>query len=196
MPPRGPAETGLGFRVSGIEKGIRPAAKLRPRATARADTRGGADLPAPLSEGTVAHKRSICIDLDGVLASYDGWKGVEEIGDPIEGAVVFTQKLAEEWRVVIFTTRSSISANPIPDNFGIPMDPAIRLAAWRYYLYQNLKKYLDLHGFAYDEIFQGEGKPLSFALFDDRVISCRPQDGDPENVFEQALKGLDELGGM
>lgn len=144
----------------------------------------------------MANKRSICIDLDGVLASYDGWKGVEEIGDPIKGAVAFTQRLAEEWRVVIFTSRASTSANPIPDNFGIPMDPAIRLAAWRWYLHQNIKKYLDLHGFAYDEIFQGEGKPLAFAIIDDRAITCRPQDADHDETFTATLACIDELKAM
>ena len=144
----------------------------------------------------MAKKLNVCVDLDGVLASYDGWKGVEHIGVPIAGAVNFTKVLAEDWRVVIFTTRSSLSANPIPDNFGVAMDPAIRRAAWRYYLYQNLKKWLDVYGFTYDEIFQGEGKPLAFATIDDRAITCRPQDGDPENVFVQALRCLTELKGM
>lgn len=141
----------------------------------------------------MAHKRSVCVDLDGVLAFYGGWKGVEHIGVPIKGAINFTKVLAEEWRVVIFTTRASVSANPIPDNFGVAMDSAIRLAAWQYYLYQNVEKWLDTHCITYDEIFQGESKPLAFATFDDRGITCRPQDGDPEDVFAQALQSLDEL---
>jgi len=52
-------------------------------------------------------KKSVCVDLDGVLAQYDGWKGVEHIGDPIPGAVQFTKKLQEVARVVIFTTRTN-----------------------------------------------------------------------------------------
>ena len=29
----------------------------------------------------------IAIDLDGTLAEYDGWKGIDNIGKPIKGAV-------------------------------------------------------------------------------------------------------------
>lgn len=146
----------------------------------------------------MGNKRSVCVDLDGVLASYDGWKGVDHFGPPIKGAVEFTKNLSQEWRVVIFTTRASVSANPIPDNFGVPMDPAIRLAAWRWYLHQNLKKYLDTYEFAYDEIFQGEGKPLSFAMIDDRCIMCRPQDygDDSKTAFDLVAQGLGKLGAM
>ena len=38
-------------------------------------------------------KNTVCVDLDGTLAKYDGWKGLEHIGEPIDGSVEFTQQV-------------------------------------------------------------------------------------------------------
>lgn len=35
----------------------------------------------------VEHKGWIGVDLDGTLAHYEGWKGVEHIGEPIPAMV-------------------------------------------------------------------------------------------------------------
>jgi histidinol phosphatase-like enzyme len=54
---------------------------------------------------------TIAIDFDGVLASYDGWKGQEHYGAPLPGALGFVKSLAEAgYQVVIFTTRAGTSA--------------------------------------------------------------------------------------
>ncbi len=39
------------------------------------------------------HTKSVAIDLDGVLATYDGWKGADHIGKPIDGARAFLKEL-------------------------------------------------------------------------------------------------------
>ncbi len=50
----------------------------------------------------------IGVDLDGTLAHYDGWRGVEHIGEPI-GAMLFRVKkwVADGRDVRIFTARVS-----------------------------------------------------------------------------------------
>jgi len=109
-------------------------------------------------------KKSVAVDLDGVLAQYDGWKGVEHIGDPIPGAVQFTKQLQEIARVVIFTTRTNADPKISERNESVEM------------LTQRVKLWLDAHGFAYDEIYVGQGKPLAAAYVDDRAVVCRPRE--------------------
>ena len=119
-------------------------------------------------------KRSVCVDLDGVLASYrDGWKGVEQIGDPIPGAVEFTRQLSEFARVVIFTTRVKRDMDDRPPQY---QEPGALLAL--------VQGWLDRHGFTYDEIYEGQGKPIASAYIDDRAVVCRP-----ESPFVGMLEG-------
>jgi translation initiation factor 2 alpha subunit (eIF-2alpha) len=50
----------------------------------------------------------IGVDLDGTLAHYDGWKGVNHIGEPVTEMVERVRKWLEEGRDVrIFTARVS-----------------------------------------------------------------------------------------
>lgn len=51
--------------------------------------------------------RTVCVDLDGVLNLYDGWKGPEHLADPRPGALEFLATLAsnDETVVTILTTR-------------------------------------------------------------------------------------------
>jgi len=106
-------------------------------------------------------KKSVGVDVDGVLAKYDGWKGVDHFGDPIDGAVEFTKRLGEYFDVVIFTTRCNEEMNK-PEKANLLRN---RVVAW-----------LNRHGFHYDEVYIGQGKPIVAALIDDRAVSCRPQD--------------------
>lgn len=51
-------------------------------------------------------RETVCVDFDGVLAQYDGWKGEETLGKPNPGAVGFVKDLIEEgYEVAIHTTR-------------------------------------------------------------------------------------------
>lgn len=40
-------------------------------------------------------KPRVCLDLDGVLARYSGWEGLDQIGPPIPSALDFAWSLAE-----------------------------------------------------------------------------------------------------
>src|SRR3989338_7415878 len=51
-------------------------------------------------------KQPICIDFDGVISKYDGWKGEDDLGKPLKGAKEFLEKLnSVGLRWVVFTTR-------------------------------------------------------------------------------------------
>jgi len=105
-------------------------------------------------------KKTVCVDLDGVLAHYDGWKGVDHIGDPRPGAVDFTKALSLIADVVIFTTRCNEEMNK-PEKAHLLVN---RVRAW-----------LDKHGFQYADVYAGQGKPIAAAYIDDRAIAV------PEN---------------
>lgn len=105
-------------------------------------------------------KKTVCVDLDGVLAKYEHWTGSEKFGEPLPGAATFTRQLAETAHVVIFTTRCNREMNREQSAEGLRR----RVALW-----------LDDHGFAYHEIYIGQGKPHAAAYVDDRAVSCRPQ---------------------
>lgn len=48
----------------------------------------------------------ICIDFDGVLATYTGWKGEDHYGEPLRGAKEFLEKIKEaKLTFVVLTTR-------------------------------------------------------------------------------------------
>lgn len=125
----------------------------------------------------MTEKKNVTVDVDGVLAAYTTWKGELHIGDPIEGAVEFTKRLAEKYRVVIHTTRMNYTLN------RELTPPAAR---------RQLQEWLDKHGFVWDHIFTGPGKPIAIAYIDDRGVSCRPQDRqDPWDEYESVLNYLE-----
>lgn len=52
-------------------------------------------------------------DLDGTLAKYDGWKGIDHIGEPVEMMVARIKKMHDEGKVVkILTARVAPRLNP------------------------------------------------------------------------------------
>lgn len=147
-------------------------------------------------------KKTVLVDVDGVLAQYDGWKGLEHFGDPIHGAVEFTKKLSEKYEVCIFTTRahapsnkSEVEKNLTKLGFGGPGATAIESGEAHLsdedaqkVLNSLLVQWLDKHGFHYDRI---EGKPICVAIVDDRAIECLPQQHEnPEEAFADALNIL------
>ena len=51
-------------------------------------------------------KPIICVDLDGVLNEFDGWKGADFFHPPRSGAREFLEELNRKgYRVVVFTVR-------------------------------------------------------------------------------------------
>lgn len=139
---------------------------------AKAETKSSAKRK---KKGDFSGKRksaaTVCVDLDGVLAQYDGWRGVEVIGDPIDGAVEFLRDLRKHSRVMIHTVR-----------IGKGDGKSLKVVeAW-----------LREHGFEYDEIWTGFGKPPANAYVDDRGVVCRPQDDGPK-AFERAAEAVERL---
>jgi len=122
-------------------------------------------------------KNTVCVDLDGVLANYGRWQGLEKIGEPLPGAVAFSQQLAEVAHVVIFTTRCNEAMNQ-----GEPAES----------LRERIQMWLDEHGFAYHQIYTGQGKPHAAAYVDDRAVPCCPQTHG-EGEFQVAVDRVKEL---
>lgn len=123
-------------------------------------------------------KPTIAVDLDGVLAEYEGWAGVDSFGDALPGAREFLDSLRELGRVVIHTTRTSPDSNQ-----GFRRDS---LAA-------RVRRWLEANDLAFDEIWTGRGKPIASAYVDDRAVSCRPQEGAAKGAYAGALKAVRAL---
>ena len=51
-------------------------------------------------------KPNICVDFDGVLNNYKGYKGSDELYEPSTGAKEFLQKLSEKYTVIILSART------------------------------------------------------------------------------------------
>lgn len=130
---------------------------------------------------TKTRKPRICVDLDGVLARYDGWRGLDHIGDPLPGALKFAKKLAKHADIVIFTSRCSHDAGGDPDMIDIsPGQMRIRVIDW-----------LEKHKFPFADVYIGQGKPRAVAFVDDRGVACSPQ-RDPE-AYETAFGAAIDL---
>lgn len=122
-------------------------------------------------------KRDVAVDLDGVLAQYDGWKGVDHFGAPIPGAREFLAALRERWNVVVFTARCN---------------PEIHRGESADSLRRRVEAWLRANDLPFDHVWTEPGKPLAFAFVDDRAVSVRPQDRGPV-AFDEALARLDAL---
>jgi hypothetical protein len=126
-------------------------------------------------------KPRVCLDLDGVLAKYDKWRGVETIGAPIPGALEFAHELAKVAEIVIYTSRCSGDISRNDDGYSLsPAQTRIHIIDW-----------LEKHGFPYHDVFIGQGKPRVAAFIDDRGVACRPQ--EDKQAFENALDTVKEL---
>ncbi|MCW8132430.1 MAG: hypothetical protein KIS92_18930 [Planctomycetota bacterium] len=121
---------------------------------------------------TVVSRRRprVCVDLDGVLAAYDGWKGIDFTGAPLPGAVEFTRALSEFAEVVVFTTRCAVE--PHRDELREPTRPASDLAPR---LVHQVRYWLEKYKFTFDDVYVGQGKPIAHAYIDDRAVRCVPQ---------------------
>ena len=129
------------------------------------------------SGGLNSHARkTVAVDLDGVLAQYDGWKGVDHIGQPIAGARDFLQALHEHFDILIYTTRCCEEINP-PEKAHL--------------LVNRVRKWLDDNEMPYDDIWDGQGKPIYIACVDDRAVACTPQ--NTQFAYATALRRVRAL---
>ncbi|MEF3692020.1 MAG: hypothetical protein V3574_03130 [Candidatus Moraniibacteriota bacterium] len=66
-------------------------------------------------------EKIVSIDFDGVLSQYDGWKGEDVTGKPIEGANDFILSLIKSgYQPVVFTTRNPELISNWLNEFGFP----------------------------------------------------------------------------
>lgn len=107
----------------------------------------------------MSKKKTVAIDLDGVLAEYDGFKGVNIIGDPIPGARKFMEKLSMRFEVIVHTCRASV------DWEGKHSDKVTREERINY-----IRKWLDENCIPYNDIWIWPGKPYASAYVDDRAV--------------------------
>lgn len=131
-------------------------------------------LVQPKPKRDPKRKPRICVDLDGVLAQYDGWKGIDHIGEPIPGAVEFSNMLAKMAEVVVFTSRCTVETAEAVNSDLSPSTMRIKVVEW-----------LERHKFAFDDVYIGQGKPRAAAFIDDRGVTCRPQ--EDKKAFATAL---------
>ena len=118
----------------------------------------------------------VCLDLDGVLAHYSGWEGLDQIGPPIPGALDFARELAEIADIVIFTSRCSLDAGgEAPATRLSPRQLRIKIIEW-----------LEKYKFPYADVYAGQGKPRASAFIDDRAVYCSPQ--KDKAAFKNALQ--------
>lgn len=96
------------------------------------------------------HKPRVCVDFDGVLNDYTGWKGEDDLGLPAIGAAAFLRRLHGPYEVVIFTTRPE----------------------------QKVWDWLDKHNLFLDVDAVTSTKPPAFAYVDDRAICHRGDFGE------------------
>ena len=150
-----------------------PLPKLKKKRAAAASKK----QPVRRSSAKPAQKRkpTVCLDLDGVLARYDGWKGPEHIGPPLPGALKFAWSLSEMADIIIFTSRCSQDAGPDGERVIDPARMKIRIIDW-----------LERYKFPYRDVYVGQGKPRAAAFIDDRAVRCSPQTDN--KAFQTALE--------
>ena len=158
--------------------------KAQPRKTATSVYRSAKKRSASATtkkSSSTKRKPRVCIDLDGVLAEYSGWRGLGEIGAPLEGAREFVKSVAKIADVIIFTSRCSLD----------PGNDAGNIVASAEELRENVVEWLREHDLPFADVYIGQGKPKAAAFIDDRAIVCRPQ--EDSDAFEKTVDILRDL---
>jgi hypothetical protein len=101
--------------------------------------------------------KTAVFDFDGVIATYNGWKGFDVLGEPQLVVISCMKDLkALGWRIVIWTTR--------------PATP--KLIEW---LKHNEVPYDDINRNGHNPIMTS-GKPIYHVIVDDRAVRYWGQD--------------------
>lgn len=161
----------------GIEAMIATRVSKLPKVRTKKKREALAPAPAP-KRSTATRKPRVCVDLDGVLAVYDKWRGIDHIGDPVPGALEFAKKLAKFAEITVFTSRC---AQDVLEGSRItPGQLRIHVIEW-----------LEKHKFPYSDVYIGQGKPRAAAFIDDRAVTCSPQ--NDARSFGEALEQTKQL---
>ena len=116
-------------------------------------------------------KKTVCVELDGVLAERPLTYSVARIGSPVSGARQFLLDLSRFACVVIYTTRC------VSDDPQYPIDERLEI----------VEGWLRKHDLPYDYVYSGRGKVLADAYVDDRAVSCK------HGSFSSALSEIRSL---
>ena len=66
------------------------------------------------------YQKTIALDFDGVMNTYDGWKGEDELFEPRPGLTAFLKVLQREGnQIVIFTNRPVEKVNTWLEKYGV-----------------------------------------------------------------------------
>ena len=68
--------------------------------------------------------KDLCVDLDGTILTFDGWKGEEWFGEPLPGARKALKALKDDgWTIIIHTCRENreLIAKTL-NKYDIPFD--------------------------------------------------------------------------
>ena len=139
----------------------------------------------------------IGFDLDGTLAKYDGWQGIDHIGEPIGPMVDLMKKLHGQGRYVKIVT-ARVAPQKLEDGtFGEPFItvPQGDGGATRQYASQYIQDWCHFNlGFVPEIVYQKDCRMLE--LYDDRVKQVVPNKGvlveDLANRIAAAKKELKE----
>jgi hypothetical protein len=66
------------------------------------------------------NRQTLLVDFDGVIHDYQGWNGVEPIGQPIAKSRAALLLLEKTYRIVIFTTRPAENVERWLRHYGFP----------------------------------------------------------------------------
>jgi len=112
------------------------------------------------------NKRVFAFDFDGVIASYDGYRGPQHVGDPQPDVVEVIKILKENGhKVLIYSTRGDRVLKNYCKEHSIPVD----------YFNRNPEK-------------EGEnaGKPIASVYVDDRAVLYKGQ--SPNELVKELLE--------
>lgn len=120
-------------------------------------------------------EKVICFDFDGVISTYDGWKGFDILGKPIPEVIEAMKKLKEKgYYIIIFTTRLFTP---------------------------KIKEWLDKYKVPYDEFNTNKNnpphtsiKPVYHAFIDDRAVNFNIKTNKLST--EELIKRIEDIIGI
>lgn len=117
-------------------------------------------------------------DLDGTLAKYDGWKGIDHIGEPVKPMVELIKRMHDEGKIVKIVT-ARIAPHKLEDGTvgeAYITVPDGEKGATRNYAHQFINDWCHFNlGFIPEIVYQKDH--LMLELYDDRVKQVVPNEG-------------------
>ena len=132
-----------------------------------------AAAPRSAKSAELKRKPRVCLDLDGVLAKYERWRGFDHIGPPLPGRlrVCMVAGGVCRYRYLHFAMFAGRGGKSESCRTGPDEDQDHRVA-------RKIQ-------FPYTDVYIGQGKPRAAAFIDDRAVSCSPQ--TDKDAFKKAL---------